>query len=242
MKNFILAGKLFEILKLLNSNDIIAIPYKGPVLALLAYGDLSFREFGDLDIFIDKEDIFKSKELLFSLGYEPLYHLNHSQEKFCLGIHHEYKMVHNKPKISLELHWDFHMNYSNNELIFDKNYITNIKSNGFSFPTFAPEELILILSLHAYGHLWTSLSLICDIAQIIETNKELSWNRIVDKANKSGISRILGVSLLLVKDLLGVNLPDEILNNFKNDKKVQSLSLEWKKIYLIVICQTYSIS
>ena len=57
-------------MKLLESNGINAIPYKGPVLANLAYGNLSFREFGDIDILINKSDALKAKEIMISNGYE----------------------------------------------------------------------------------------------------------------------------------------------------------------------------
>jgi hypothetical protein len=228
-RNFILAGKLFEILDLLNSNGILAIPYKGLVLALLAYGDLALRDFGDLDVFVRKEDIVKAKELLNSNGFDSCYELDHSQMELLFRFQHEYKFFQNNPTLILELHWDFNVNRLHNDMIYDSNYITQVRGDGFCFSTFAPEELVLILSLHASGHLWDSLGWICDIAQIINTYKELNWDRILDKASKSSVNRILGVSLLLAKELIGVNLPDDVYQKFAEDKKVQSISYRMQK-------------
>lgn len=228
-KNFILTGKLFEILNLLNSDGISAVPYKGPVLALSAYGDFALREFADLDIYVDGDNIFRAKELLNTKGYKPIYQLNESQIDFLVKFQHEFKLEHDKPKIYLELHWDFYINHHNNDPIFDKNYITEVKGNGFRFPTFAPEELILILSLHASGHLWEFLCWICDIAQVIKFNKRLDWDRVLNKADNISIKRILGVSLSLAKDLIGIDLPDGVLNEFENDKKVKSISWNIQK-------------
>lgn len=42
-RNAIHAGELFDLLDLLEANQIPAIPFKGPTLGLLAYGDLSLR-------------------------------------------------------------------------------------------------------------------------------------------------------------------------------------------------------
>ncbi len=63
-------GELQRILDIFKSHGITAIPYKGPVLAIQAYGNLAFREFGDLDIFIQKQDFLKVKELLLDNGYK----------------------------------------------------------------------------------------------------------------------------------------------------------------------------
>ena len=56
--------ELNKILKLLKANNIDTIPYKGPVLASLAYGDIALRQFQDLDISINQSDIFKTKDIL----------------------------------------------------------------------------------------------------------------------------------------------------------------------------------
>ena len=69
-KNLLMTGELIKILKLLKVNDINAIPYKGPVLANLAYGTISLREFNDLDIFVNKCDTYEVYKLMLSLGYE----------------------------------------------------------------------------------------------------------------------------------------------------------------------------
>src|ERR1700685_4633237 len=47
-----LTAELFNILRLFQSQNIPAIPYKGPVLAAQAYGDIALREFEGLDIIL----------------------------------------------------------------------------------------------------------------------------------------------------------------------------------------------
>jgi hypothetical protein len=44
-RNIYLAAQLALLLEALRAENIPAIPYKGPVLAALAYGDLTLREF-----------------------------------------------------------------------------------------------------------------------------------------------------------------------------------------------------
>jgi len=56
-RNLLYLGELFNILKILESQNIKAIPYKGPVLAITSYKDISLREFVDIDIFVNKNNI-----------------------------------------------------------------------------------------------------------------------------------------------------------------------------------------
>ena len=48
-RSFALTGELIRCLDLLTSHGIEAVPYRGPVLAASAYGDVSMRQFVDLD-------------------------------------------------------------------------------------------------------------------------------------------------------------------------------------------------
>src|SRR5712692_1266149 len=44
-----LTARLFRVLEIFEANGILAVPYKGPALAALVYGNLALREFVDLD-------------------------------------------------------------------------------------------------------------------------------------------------------------------------------------------------
>ena len=66
-----LTAELINILRLFQSQNIPVIPYKGPVLAAQAYGDVALREFEDLDIILRQSDIPKAHEIVVSLGYKP---------------------------------------------------------------------------------------------------------------------------------------------------------------------------
>ena len=48
----VLTAELIKITDLFRSQAIQAMPYKGPILAVQAYGDVTLREFDDLDIIL----------------------------------------------------------------------------------------------------------------------------------------------------------------------------------------------
>jgi len=66
--NVFLTNKLFEILNLFKENDILALPFKGPVLAESVYGDISLRKFVDLDILVHKRIGYGVKSFLLTNG------------------------------------------------------------------------------------------------------------------------------------------------------------------------------
>ena len=49
-RNLKITAELISILTLFESQGIVAVAYKGPVLAAVAYGDIALRQFDDLDI------------------------------------------------------------------------------------------------------------------------------------------------------------------------------------------------
>ena len=68
-RNLFLAKELIKLLHLFSAHEISAIPYKGPVLAVSVYGNLAFREFGDLDILVRERDYQTAQHLLSAQGY-----------------------------------------------------------------------------------------------------------------------------------------------------------------------------
>ena len=52
IRNFELTRELLEVLSVLEKSGVGALAFKGPVLAQQLYGDLSLREFLDLDILV----------------------------------------------------------------------------------------------------------------------------------------------------------------------------------------------
>ena len=56
-RNLFLTKELIKIVEFFEAHGIPSIPYKGPVLAASVYGNLAFREFGDLDILVSEREL-----------------------------------------------------------------------------------------------------------------------------------------------------------------------------------------
>jgi hypothetical protein len=72
-RNLRVAAELLQVLALLESHGIVAVPFKGPVLAAVAYGEITLRQFVDLDILVSRRDIGRVRDLLVGKGYRMRY-------------------------------------------------------------------------------------------------------------------------------------------------------------------------
>jgi hypothetical protein len=232
IRNLFLTAKLFNLLDLFQTHGISAIPYKGPTLSVLAYGDICLRHFVDLDFIVHKHDVLRAKGLLQSQGYRPEYVLSPDQELAYLQHECEYNFFHDHKSIPIELHWDIVQKYFSCHVDVNKLWddLKPVSLLGKEVMTLSPEKLLVVLCVHNGGkHQWGTLEWICDIAQLIGVRKDLDWERILDNALRSGIARILFLGLYLAKDMLGADIPNEINKRLMNDSAIPSLAEEVRK-------------
>jgi hypothetical protein len=104
-RNVYLMGELLKIMAAFEARQIPAIPLKGPVLALSAYGDLSYRGFSDLDILIHEHDIAKAVATLAELGFRCNRH--NAWLKPYLSFGHELDFIRDNGDVCVDLQWHF---------------------------------------------------------------------------------------------------------------------------------------
>jgi hypothetical protein len=101
----------------------------------------------------------------------------------------------------------------------------SIRVAGHAVKTPSPEDLFLILSVHATKHVWGRLIWLCDLAKIM-CLPQLDWSWIATQAKLLGIVRILRVSLLLISRLLGVGVPHAADQSLPADPEADALASE----------------
>lgn len=224
--NLLLTGELLEILNRLESHGILAIPFKGPTLAVKAYGNLAFRQFGDLDILLDAENLPRAKSLLSTMGYQAQYLLAPAQEEAYLVSLRQWPIVKGKSRICVELH----SRLTPKDFAFPLEWVNvsrrlqPVQLCGREVLTLSPEDLLLLLCAHGAKHLWLNLGWICDIAHLLSAEKNLDWVKILEQARAMGCERMLLLGLFLASDLLGAKVPDEILKSIQKTQVVETLA------------------
>jgi hypothetical protein len=227
LRSLALAGELLKLLGEFEAHGIAAIPYKGPILAASAYGDLGLRAFGDLDVFISKKDILRAKDVLTSLGYRPQHSMTNMQEAASLRYDRQYPFVRDDGSV-VELHWTVTPRSVSFFLDPEDLWVRTreIRLGGAAVSVFGPEDTILVLCVHGSSHLWERLGWICDIAELVQSSANLDWEWVVGRAEEYKVKRMLLLGLFLASDLLDAALPEKILGEARTDEVVQKLAAE----------------
>jgi hypothetical protein len=225
LRSLQLTGELLKLLREFEARKVPAIPYKGPVLAASAYGDLALREFGDLDVLIRKRDVLEAKRTLTSLGYKPHHHMTSTQEAALLRYDRQYPFVRGDGNV-VELHWTPTTRSVSFMLDPERlwEHTRRIRLGGGTVSTFGPEDTILILCIHGCSHLWERLGWICDVAELVRASVDLDWEWLVRRADACKTKRTLLLGLFLASDLLGVVIPEDVLREARADATVQELA------------------
>jgi hypothetical protein len=204
-RNLFLTQQLFQVLDLFAAHHIQAIPFKGPVWATLAYGNMALREFCDLDILVRPEDFPKAKELLISQGYhDPL--LGTKEQE--IG---QVQMRHQERQVNIDLHFGLvppHFYLPVDSAPFFEGLQT-ISVAGKDIATFSPENSVALGYIHGTKDSWSSLKRICDFAALIRTYPDVDWQDIVQRCGTNESDRNFWFAILITQTYLQISLPEQ---------------------------------
>ena len=224
-KNFFVAAELLRLIEIFTSRGITAVPFKGPVLAACAYGDIAFREFGDLDLFVKRNQMARAATVLTSAGYirpsdQQIEHeIVDDPDAAYLGPKY-YVFVHKNHQMRVDLQWRVTQNYFSFpiELLDGRESLICVKLLERDVLTFGPTDLLLILCAHGSKHRWEKLKWICDVAHVVSAyQNQIDWYRLTETASARRIMRMLSLGLFLSKDLLDAPVPSQLLRTIEAD-------------------------
>jgi hypothetical protein len=207
-RSLFLARELFRILDCLDTLGIAVISYKGLVMSEAYYGDMAMRRSGDMDLFVRKRDVARIKNAVRDLGYTPRVLIPQDAEADYIASGYECTFDSPAGKNLLELQWALQPRFYAVDFDMDGLFerAVNVTVAGRPVKTPSPEDLLLVLSVHAAKHVWGRLIWLCDIAQIVK-RQNLNWDWIQSQARAIGVERILHITLLLTNRFLATAIP-----------------------------------
>jgi hypothetical protein len=232
-RNLKLADELCRIHDLLVEKGIHAIPYKGPILARAVYGEMSQRQFSDLDLMVRPSEMKPVAELLLAEGYEQQWQLTPRQERAYLRSDCE-RLFSRDGQIFIDVHWATVRNYFPLKLALERYRarLQPVSIESCVMGSFAPPDLLIILCVHASKDLWARLVWVCDIAELLRANPSLDWESVLKECFETKTNRMLLLGLSLAHHLLGASLPALILRIILTDETILSLTGKIKsKLY-----------
>lgn len=225
-RNIMMSAELIRIMKVLEVHNIQVLAFKGAALSQKAYGDITLRQFGDLDILIPHTAIYQTIDLLTADGYIPQLKLEPKTKDALLSALNVLSFYKQDRGILLEVHWElFSKNYAINwdEAMLWQQESESVLINTHPIRVLPWEEEILYLCVHGSKHLFERLEWICDIDRAVSAHQALDWERLLSKAQKRGTKRMLFLGLGLCEHFFGLTLPHKFHNEMAKDKTLAKL-------------------
>jgi SAM-dependent methyltransferase len=220
------AARLVEILDLLASAGVTAIPYKGPTLGALAYGSFALRSFTDLDLIVPQRHLLRAAQLLIASGYTAYPDPTAPEQAHFLARFHpgQYAFASSLKPPQVELHTENTLRYVPFPLDWPGlvERLTTVSFGGRKVRTFSVEDTLVLLCVHGTKHFWERLCWICDIAELTQSQK-VDWELGEGLARKAGCRRMWLLGLSLASRLLDAPLPATVRAWIDSDGQVPLL-------------------
>jgi hypothetical protein len=226
-----LIGKQLRVYKLFKENNLPVALFKGPLLAQMAYGEVSLRQSGDIDLLIHRQNFARAKTLLESLGYQMYPKLTPAQLVSHLGFHCEIQFMRDDWFTVVDLHWDlaprsFVFRVKADEVM---SRLQTVSVAGTPVETFSNEDLVLYQSMHGAKHLWRRLEWITALAEFLRAMPAINWDAIVERAAQARATRMLALGLRLVETFSDVNVPSQVTVAVDSDGTMQRMATEIRR-------------
>lgn len=228
-QNMLMTSELMKVVKIIEENNIESISFKGPVLSQLAYGDVVSRQYCDLDILVDENNIDKVCNLLKEKNYQfdELLFKKIFENK---SIFHDIT-IYKENIVNIEFHWRlFSDEYKTDFTSLNLNdYVTYSSISNIQLKIFKNELTLLYLSIHGTKHNWERVEWLVDIVKLVE-NTQLNWNEVFYIARVTKNEKILFTTLKLCVNILDLQLSDLVKTKF--DKKIEQFAKSFENLFI----------
>jgi hypothetical protein len=202
---------LGQILGALGRGGIPVIVLKGGYLAQVVYESPALRTMGDLDVLVQREDLDRTAAVLAGMGYAPLYE---GVEEVDYTRHHHLRPLAGPEGVRVEIHWNIVRPTPAVDVDLDGLWgrARGFRLAGVEAQALAPEDLLLHLCLHAsFSHKFrVGLRACWDILEVTRRHADtIDWEELVRRARQWRVDRYVYLTLRLVRELLGADIPQE---------------------------------
>ncbi len=214
-ENLFLSFKLAEIVKLLENNEIPVFSFKGPTLAIQAYGDPALRHYVDLDLLVQPRHFDRAIELFVRSGYKSATPSGPLRRKLLFFTRKkDVNLFSLDDRVQVELHWK--LSGSHFSLPFELDRLWNrmefLNLGGTEIRVLAFNDLFVYLCLHGARHGWERIAWISDLRELILRREAaigtIDWNDVGHHAREYGCEKVVALGLFLVHDLFGSRSDD----------------------------------
>jgi hypothetical protein len=197
-RNRQLARELARLHRAAAGADIRLLSFKGPVLAVTLYGDLALRQFGDLDLLVDRASSPRAEELLATLGYRR-----------TRDFGFEVSFVNDATRIAVDLHRALSADNFPVAARFDDLWERRQKValEGGDAETLSAPDVLIAMCIEAARdarHGQVKLSKMSDLVHALRAASDVEWAEVQSRVRHLGLRRVLWFGIELAAGVLGM--------------------------------------
>jgi hypothetical protein len=231
-----LSGELRRLVSALEQAGVAALAYKGPALAVRAYGEVALRTYSDLDLLVAPGEVPRASRVLAERGYAAAYSFSPAQERLFLSVDGDVPFHHPHTGTLVELHSRvsssrFCVRLPTAELMARARPVS---IGGGTVPTLADNDLFLALCAHGAKHRWARLEWLASAAALA-ARAGLNLRALALRAGEAGARRTLLLALHLAGTTLGLPVPPPLAEAAEADPEVPSLAEEARGLWFAPI-------
>jgi hypothetical protein len=220
-------ARLRAVVERLREASIPSVPFKGPTLAQLVYGDVALRYASDLDVLVGAADVTQAVEALVGAGWRLASPGQTDRHDLLEAAECELLLEHPATGLFLELHWRTgprlaHASFPAEALIARARPCDLL---GGEVACLDDSDHFLVLCLHGATHRWDQLELVCTIAEFIARDLVADWPELLQRAARLECRRRVLVAAALARGLAGVALPPAVAAALAGDPGAERLAL-----------------
>lgn len=227
-----LTGEVRRLLATLAEASVHAVAYKGPALAVRAYGDVALRTYSDLDLLIAPQDAAAAMRVLTEAGYESEHAFSAAQDRRFRAVDGDYPFHHPGTDTLVELHTQvssarFCMHLPSEELL---SRARPVAVGGGTVPALDDADLFLALCAHGAKHRWARLEWLAAVAALVR-RVPLDPTPLADRAREIGAGRTVLLALHLAHTALELPLAPSVLRSIQSDSVISTLADESRALW-----------
>ena len=223
-RNLHQAAELLRLLEKLRGLGVEAMPIKGPVLAEALYGDVTLRNWVDLDLLVRHEQVPVVRDLLLWAGFRDSSPFNLQllgRKRRTTGeLHFE-----SDEGDLLDVHWQVSVGYEADalpaEVLLPRAQARTLL--GRTVPGPSDADTLLMTCLHGTHHRWNTVEGLLAVAVQVRDTPAGQWSRLLAAARDAGCARRVTVGVAHVCRVFGLPLPPELARVLGEDRYSRAL-------------------
>jgi hypothetical protein len=224
-----MSAVLLRVLDLLAEQGIVALPFKGPLLTELVFGDTALRQIADLDLLLPEGEVAGARQVLLGAGFNdgdtgPLnWRLTRAD---C-----ELGLVHSDSGVLVELHWRTGPRFARASFAAEALLLRAQSAPllGRSVKSLCHEDVFFVMCTHGCTHEWERLEGLATLAAFVRQKRDWEWESVLERARERHCLYRCLTSLALLATHTGLDrLPTGLRNALLAHPRALRLAAELK--------------